>query len=82
MPIFEFKCLSCGEEFEVLLKNKEETSQVRCKSCGSEKIERLMSVVNSIISERARSSDRPKIAESYSCPTGTCTHLELPGHQK
>jgi len=82
MPIFEFKCLTCGEEFEVLLKNKEEISQVRCKNCGSEKIERLMSIVNSIISEGARSSDKPRIAESHSCPTGTCTHLELPGHQK
>jgi len=82
MPIFEFKCLTCGEEFEVLLKNKEEISQVRCKCCGSEKIERLMSIVNSILSEKAKGSDKPRIAESHSCPTGTCTHLELPGHHK
>jgi len=82
MPIFEFKCLACGEEFEVFLKNKEEISQVRCKSCGSEKIERLMSIVNSIISEGSKGEDKPRIAESHSCPTGTCTHLELPGYYK
>ncbi|MGC8872467.1 MAG: FmdB family zinc ribbon protein [bacterium] len=83
MPIYEFKCLDCNEEFEVLLKSKEEISNVRCKACGSSKIERLMSVVNSLIKETTnKASDKPRVAESHSCPTGTCTHLELPGYQK
>ncbi len=83
MPIFEFKCLNCGEEFEVLLKSKEEIGDVKCKVCGSSQVERLMSVVNSIIGGGStKESDKPRIAESHSCPTGTCTHLELPGYQK
>lgn len=83
MPIFEFKCLKCGEEFEVLLKSKEEIVSVKCKLCGSPQVERLMSVVNSIIgSGETKASEKPRVAESHSCPTGTCTHLELPGHQR
>ncbi len=83
MPIFEFKCLDCGEEFEVLLKSKDEIATVKCRACGSSKIERLMSVVNSIIGGGAtKSTDKPRVAESHSCPTGSCTHLELPGYQK
>uniref|UniRef100_A0A832LWP3 Zinc ribbon domain-containing protein n=1 Tax=Caldimicrobium thiodismutans TaxID=1653476 RepID=A0A832LWP3_9BACT len=84
MPIFEFKCLDCGAEFEVLLKNKEEISKVNCKACQSPRVERLMSVVHSLLrgSTSTKEGDRPRIAESHSCPTGTCTHLELPGHTK
>jgi len=82
MPIYEFKCQDCGAEFEVFLKNKEELSEVKCKACGSKNIKRLMSVVNSIIGDSGSSSDKPRITETHSCPTGTCAHLELPGYSK
>ncbi len=81
MPIFEFKCLQCEKEFEVLLKSKEEIYQVRCKACGSEKVERLLSIVHSVLKGNFK-GEKPRIAESHSCSTGTCTHLELPGYQK
>jgi putative FmdB family regulatory protein len=82
MPIYEFKCEDCGAEFEVFLKNKEELSEVTCKVCHSKNIKRLMSVVNSIISDSGSSSNKPKIVESHTCPTGTCTHIELPGYSR
>lgn len=41
MPIYEFLCKDCGQEFETLvLKNDE---KVCCPSCGSDKAGRLMS---------------------------------------
>ncbi|MFN4132299.1 MAG: FmdB family zinc ribbon protein [Caldimicrobium sp.] len=85
MPIFEFKCLDCGEEFELLLKNKEESASVVCKKCGSSKIERLFSVVHSLLKgdfSPSKTTDKPRIAESHTCPTGSCAHLELPGYKK
>jgi len=84
MPIFEFKCLDCGQEFEVLLKSRDEANSVKCKFCGG-KVERLMSVVNSLIkgeSGRSASAEGPRLAETHTCPTGTCSHLELPGFKK
>jgi len=82
MPIYEFKCQECGAEFEIFFKNKEELSEAKCKNCNSKNITRIMSVVNSIVGGSGSSSDKPRITESYSCPTGTCTHLELPGYEE
>ncbi len=83
MPIYEFKCKDCGEEFEVFLKSKNEVSEVKCPKCNSKNIERLMSVVNAIVdSGSSSSSDKPKITAQHTCPTGTCTHVELPGYER
>ncbi|MCS7198951.1 MAG: zinc ribbon domain-containing protein [Caldimicrobium sp.] len=83
MPLFEFRCSDCGEVFEVLLKSKDEAKEVCCGFCGSTEVERLMSVVHSILGNSSKKLDnRPRIAESHRCPTGTCAHLELPGHTK
>ncbi|WP_461208864.1 FmdB family zinc ribbon protein [Desulfocurvus sp. DL9XJH121] len=41
MPIYEFKCGSCGKEFEEIVFDSE--LHVKCPSCGSEKTDRLMS---------------------------------------
>jgi putative FmdB family regulatory protein len=41
MPIFEYRCKKCGSQFEALVMNQRET--VICESCGSKKLERLMS---------------------------------------
>lgn len=41
MPIHEFKCEKCGEEFEELVIGSATT--VKCPSCGSDKTEKLMS---------------------------------------
>ncbi len=79
MPIYEFKCLSCGEEFEVFCKSKEEQKSVKCPKCQSVKIERLMSVAHSIVSDG--SSGKPKV-ETHTCPSGTCANVELPGYSK
>ncbi len=81
MPIYEFKCQDCKKEFEIYLKNKEEIKDVVCPQCKSKNLTRLMSVVNSIINESS-GSDKPKVVESHSCPTGTCTHVELPGYSR
>ena len=42
MPIFEYRCKECGENFEVIVNS----SSVRtvCKQCGSKKVEQLLSV--------------------------------------
>lgn len=82
MPIYEFKCKDCGEEFEVFIRNKEEISEINCKSCKSKNIERLMSVVHSLIGSSKSSSEKPQISEQHTCPVGTCTHLDLPGYSK
>ncbi|MCD6506841.1 zinc ribbon domain-containing protein [Candidatus Poribacteria bacterium] len=42
MPIYEYRCKECGERIEVLIRSEEEIPS--CPNCGSEQMERLLSV--------------------------------------
>ena len=42
MPIFEYRCTACGNEFETLVLNSSPVPG--CASCGSEDIEKMMSI--------------------------------------
>ena len=41
MPIFEYVCSDCGETSEILLTST--TDRVKCTSCGSQKLKKLLS---------------------------------------
>ncbi len=41
MPIYEYRCESCGGKFEELVFRRDE--KVVCKLCGAESVERLIS---------------------------------------
>jgi putative FmdB family regulatory protein len=49
MPIYEFRCLSCGSVSEYLLGSRKE-EEVSCKTCGSKNVERLISRPNISVS--------------------------------
>lgn len=40
MPLYEYKCQDCGDDFELLVTA---STQPRCPSCGSEKLEKQFS---------------------------------------
>ncbi len=47
MPIFDFRCQECGGVSEILVRNN--TNQdVRCPTCGSESMERLVTASYSV----------------------------------
>ncbi|RLA82039.1 MAG: zinc ribbon domain-containing protein [Deltaproteobacteria bacterium] len=43
MPIYEYRCLACGEVFEVFQGMGEKDDPLECKRCGSKDIERILS---------------------------------------
>ena len=45
MPIYEYACPDCQEEFEQLVRSAEAAATTECPSCGSRRVERRMSVV-------------------------------------
>lgn len=67
MPIYEFKCQGCGNEFETLVFRSDE--QVCCPQCQGEKVQRLMSGF-------AHKSEGGKMVSSHagcgSCAGGSC----------
>ncbi len=85
MPLHEFKCSSCDYEFELLIMNKSELEEVRCPKCQSPEVGKLMSATNYQVggggAKRGGETSSPKI-QQHSCGSGSCTNIELPGHQK
>lgn len=66
MPIFEFVCKECDQEFEELVQG---TSQPRCPSCDSEELEKKLSGFAVAVSG----------AKFAGGPCGTCGHPDGPG---
>ena len=44
MPIYEYKCQECGKVSEYRITSQSQVNSVSCKSCGSQKLERKMSI--------------------------------------
>ena len=44
MPLYEYRCSQCGEKFEKLVRFGAGDGDIRCPSCGSLVVERLISL--------------------------------------
>lgn len=47
MPIYEFHCENCGNDFEKLVFSSKDKTVV-CPGCGAKKIKRLLSITRAI----------------------------------
>ena len=77
MPIYEYRCEPCAEEFEELVRGPDAT--VACPSCGSADVDRLLSTFAGVggrqsgaLPEHPRFS-RP--AAGGGCCGGGCGHM-------
>ncbi|HDJ23093.1 MAG: hypothetical protein B5M54_04905 [Candidatus Aminicenantes bacterium 4484_214] len=43
MPIYEFKCHTCGQVFEVFWQSRKSYIQLQCPECGSQTTEKILS---------------------------------------
>ncbi len=43
MPIYEYKCSSCGHRFDVLQRIGADGSDLTCPTCGARKPEKMLS---------------------------------------
>ncbi len=43
MPIYEYQCLKCHEEFSLRRNMKDPDDEIKCQKCGAEKPKRLIS---------------------------------------
>lgn len=44
MPVYEYKCKSCGEKFDILHGFQEQVKEPECPKCGSHDTQRVFSV--------------------------------------
>ena len=57
MPLYEYRCLGCGHQFEVLVMRA--SHAIACPSCASDTVERLLSMF-AVSSEASRQSSTSK----------------------
>ncbi len=72
MPLFEYECKKCGENFEELVRAD---TRVKCPKCGAGKVERKLSTFacSSGASTPCESGTCPTSADNPgSCATGCC----------
>ncbi len=82
MPIYEFICQRCRNNFELLAIKKDDTVEIKCPNCGSENIERVMSKINISLSISNSTKNNQPTVENRTCPSGTCSTITLPGHTR
>ncbi|HCN67083.1 MAG TPA: zinc ribbon domain-containing protein [Candidatus Accumulibacter phosphatis] len=70
MPIFEYACAACGQEFEKLVRQSSPAPQ--CPQCNSSDLHKKLSAFNAASASPARRSDLP-------APCGSCGHPDGPG---
>ncbi len=71
MPLYEYRCESCGRAFEKLRSMKDADSGVICPECHSERVERLLSSFSSKMGSGAPAPCGAPNAQS--CGTGRFT---------
>ena len=81
MPIFEFRCLECGDIFEKLFVNSDDEVNLTCPQCKCQSLERVVSKTNYALGV-GPGEKRAKITSKSCGPSNQCTTLELPGHTK
>jgi len=59
MPIYEYACQKCKQNFELLRLGGEDESIVRCPKCQGVEVERILSVFSSSVGRSADASCGP-----------------------
>jgi putative FmdB family regulatory protein len=76
MPIFEYRCNKCGNVYEELVFGDRDR-KVPCPSCGSDKSEKILSVIGGIaMGGSSAPSCGPSCAGASACAAGggCCPH--------
>jgi len=81
MPIYEFKCLKCEEFIEMLIMNQDDEVELKCPKCGGEELERVLSTTSYNMGYGSGTGAGAK-SQTRTCPSGSCTTYEVPGHTR
>ncbi len=78
MPIYEFRCLACNSNFEILMVNQNEEVEMKCPECSSLDFERILSNSSYSIGSGSGKNQGPK-SQTRTCSSGSCTTYTIPG---
>jgi putative FmdB family regulatory protein len=73
VPIYEYTCKSCKNQFEQLVKSMSAANDVKCPECGSKQTARSLSVFAVSSAEPKSQSSQPNICGRCGGP-GPCAN--------
>lgn len=82
MPIYEFRCIKCGNIEEVLFISSREEIELRCKQCGGDELERIVSRTSHFVKPSSSSGEGPYVTNRSCSPGSSCSTITLPGYTK
>lgn len=65
MPIYEYRCGECGEEFEKWLRSMSAAHEICCPRCGSRSVDKAISLFGKVGSTAGAA-----VSDSSCAPTG------------
>ncbi len=71
MAMYEYECKDCGKNFDLLRSMSQDDSDVVCLSCGSQKVQRKISLFASTMKDSG-GSYAADAGFGGSCSTGLC----------
>lgn len=80
MPIFEFRCVECGNVFEKIFLPSDAEVDMQCPECKSDALERVVSRTSHIMARGA--GEKPKLTTRSCASGGSCMTLDIPGPTK
>ena len=69
MPLYEFRCSSCGHVFEELIFRQSEVAELECPECGAQQVDKLMSSFSA--GSASRSSGSSSASAGGACGPGS-----------
>lgn len=73
MPIYEYTCMNCSQEFDALRSMKDADAPILCKHCQSERTIRKISVFFASSAGRVVAGGSASGAGCASCSGGSCS---------
>ena len=67
MPIFEYVCESCGQEFEELVFGSNGADNVTCPGCSGDEVKKKIS----LFASRGEGNNSLSVNSAASCSTGS-----------
>lgn len=68
MPIYEYKCLSCSKEFEMLVRTSSPTPA--CPQCSSTDLRKKLSTFAAVTATASSFAEMPAACQSCGAPGG------------
>ena len=83
MPIYEYRCESCGDKFEKLVRRAEDAMEAGCPGCGEKHLHQEYSTFSARAGAGASSSSRGA-GEAFGggCPAGMCGNPGMCGREQ